>query len=108
MRTKSNSAKNRKIWPKFDQFFIKIYKKKSIWFLKNEYGQTVKFDSPYLTNAQTRGFVYIILSLVLMGIMYQFQINFALPIVVGVLHVYTFRTLGGEEIKIETPEPEQV
>jgi len=76
---------------------------------KNSVPETVELGAKsYLTNGQTRGIVYIILSLMLMGIMYQFQINFALPIVVGVLHVYTFRTLGGEEPEVETPEPEQV
>jgi len=76
---------------------------------KNSVPETVELGAKsYLTNGQTRGFVYIVLSLTLMGIMYQFQINFALPIVVGVLHVYTFRTLGGDEPEVATPEPEQV
>lgn len=63
----------------------------------------------YLTNTQTRGIVYVCLSLLLMGVMYQFQINFALPIMTGVLHIYTFRTMGGEEPENEdVNEPEEV
>ena len=66
-----------------------------------------------LSNCQTRGIVYIVLSLLLMGVMYQFQINFALPIVCGVLHIYTHRTMGGcqgleEETAEISPDVQQV
>ena len=47
-----------------------------------------------LTSQQTRGFVYIVGGALIMIIMRKFEVNFLLPMICGLIHIYIYRSIG--------------